>query len=241
MASSKSMDFPVENKNNYAAKVQESQSLSLDTTLNYVPVSGPQGDRGPAGRDGLPGPQGPQGIKGDTGEPGKPGKDGKDGKSLITTYGQNPGWASYSDNSPSIVRLGATKGIDGWVGLSIGRDFDSQEKYLPEGSVSLYNPETKRANFKGLKLGSQIEATYIFSIDTMQSNTEVWIRSFFPSSETDITSFVGLFKYPHTYDLSASHSIFLDKETDKISGMVPQIRTDLDSIARLKTIYISVR
>jgi hypothetical protein len=113
--------------------------------------------------------------------------------------------------------------------------------YLPENGVALYNPETKRINFKGLKIGTQVQITYGFSVETFSSNTEVWFRSFCPNSLADTTSFVGLFKYQHTYDLSVTHNIFLDKEEDKISGIVPQIRTDLDALAKLKTLHISVR
>jgi hypothetical protein len=241
MASSKSMDFPVENKGNYAAKVQESQVLASSSTPNYIPVSGPRGDAGPAGKDGKPGAEGPQGPAGPKGEKGEPGKPGKDGKSLVTSYEQDPGWARYSDNVPPSIMLGATKGVDGWVNLSIGKNNDSQNLYLPKDSVALYNPETKRINLKGLKLGSQIQITYLFLAETLYPNTEVWFRSFFPGSESEVTTFVGLLKYQHVYDFSITHSIFLEKDTDKISGIVPQMRTDLDAIARLKTIYISVR
>jgi hypothetical protein len=238
MASSKSMDFPVSNKNNYASKVQESQVLFESATPNYIPVPGPPGENGQPGKDGKPGPEGPAGPKGEKGDPGKP---GKDGKSLITTYDQNPGWGSYSDKKSSVVKLGATRGVDGWVNLYISKDQIAEDRFLPESGVALYNPETKRINLKGLKIGSQIEITYSFAIETFYSNTEIWFRSFFPGSLAETTSFVGLLKYQHDYDLSVTHNIFLEKESDKISGIVPQIRTDLDAAARLKTIHISVR
>jgi hypothetical protein len=238
MASSKSMDFPISKKNNYADKVQESQTLLLSSTTNYIPVPGPQGEPGPAGRDGKPGLQGLAGPKGEKGDPGKP---GKDGISLITTYAQNPGWAGYFDKNPSAVNLGAARGIDGWVSLHMSKSQTSEEKYLPESGVALYNPETKRVNFKGLKIGSQIEITYFFTVETFYSNTEVWFKSFLPGSKDEVTSFVGLFKYQHAYDLSVTHNIFLEKESDKISGVTPQIRTDLDAQAKLKSMYISVR
>lgn len=241
MASSKSMDFPVNNKNNYAAKVQESQVLASSSTPNYIPVPGPRGEAGPAGKDGKPGPEGPQGPVGPKGERGEPGKPGKDGKSLITAYAQNPGWARYSDKNNSTVKLGATRGVDGWVNLYISKNQTAEDQYLPEGGVALYNPETKRINLKGLKLGSQIEITYSFNIETFNANTEIWFRSFFPGSLAETTSFVGLLKYQHSHDLSVTHSIFLEKESDKISGIVPQIRTDLGAVANLKTIYVSVR
>jgi hypothetical protein len=235
------MDFPVNNKDDYASKVQESQVLLSSNTPNYLPVPGPKGEKGDPGRpgkDGAPGLAGPAGPKGEKGDPGRP---GKDGMSLVTPYSQNPGWASYSNSKLDIVKLGATRGDDGWVSLSIGRDGTAEEKHLPSGSVALYNPESKRTNFKGLNLGSQIEITYSFNLETFYPNTELWLRSFFPGSDQEVTSFVGLFKYQHIYSLSVTHSIFLQKDLDKISGVVPQLRTDLDATASLKTIYVSVR
>jgi hypothetical protein len=184
------------------------------------------------------GAQGPQGERGPKGETGKP---GKDGKSLLTTYSQSPGWGSYSDKKESVVKLGASRGSNGWVDLFISREQTAESKYLPEKGVALYNPESRKINLRGLNVGSQIEITYSFRVETFHSNTEVWFRSFFPNTLADTTSFVGLFKYQHTYDLSVTHSIFINKEEDKISGIVPQIRTDLDASANLKTIYISVR
>jgi hypothetical protein len=235
------MDFPIGNKNDYASKVQESQTLFLDSPVNYSPVPGPKGEKGDPGlpgKDGARGVPGPAGPKGEKGDPGKP---GKDGVSLLTTYLQNPGWASYSNTEPNIIRLGATRGEDGWVNLFIKRDGIVEEKYLPSGSVALYNPETRKINFKGLSLGSQIEITYLFNLETFYPNTELWSRSFLPGSEQEVVSFVGLFKYQHSYDLSVTHSVFLQNQLDKVSGVVPQLRTDLDASASLKTIYISVR
>jgi hypothetical protein len=206
-----------------------------------VPVPGPPGERGPAGKDGKPGAKGDTGPQGEKGPKGDKGVPGKDGKSLLTTYLQNPGWASYSNKTPPTINLGATRGIDGWVSLYIDKDQKDENTYLPEKGVALYNPEAKRINLKGLALGSQIEITYSFSVETFYANTEVWFRSLFPTTMEDSTSFVGLFKYQHTYDLVVTHNIFLDKDANKSSGIVPQIRTDLDAIAKLKTIYISVR
>jgi hypothetical protein len=237
MASSKSMDFPIGNKSNYADKVQESQLSLVPVSINYIPVPGPQGERGASGKDGKSGPPGPAGPKGEKGDPGKP---GKDGKSLITSYDQSPGWASYSSTKPPVVRLGATRGADGWVNLNIDRDNHTQELYLPKNSVALYNPETKRINLKGINLGSQIQATYTFSVDTLHPNTEVWLRTFLPGSESEITTFVGLLKYQHSYVFSVTHSIFVEKESDRVAGAIPQVRTDLESVASLKSIHISV-
>lgn len=232
------MSFPVNEKTAYATKVLESQITSDLPSQNYFAIPGPQGEMGPPGRNGIPGIQGPPGPKGEKGNPGKP---GKDGKSSITASGQDPGWASYSDSAPSTIKLGVTRGTDGWVSLYIGKNQISENRYLPEGGSALYNPETKRVNLKGLKLGSQVEVTYHFTVETFYSNTEIWFRSFLPGSQSETTSFVGLLKYQHSYDLSVTHNIFLGKESDKISGIIPQIRTDFDGSAKLKTIYISVR
>jgi hypothetical protein len=237
LASLKNMDFPISKKDNYANKVQESQGLSISNSSSYISIPGPQGIPGLPGKDGRQGEQGPPGPKGEKGDPGRP---GKDGKSFSTVYQQNPGWASYSGKD-NFIKLGATRGIDGWVNLSIATILVSENKFLPEDGVALYNPETRRISLKGLKLGTQIEITYLFEVETFQSNTEVWFRSFLPGTKSEITTFVGPLKYSHLYDLSVSHSVFLDKESDRISGIVPQIRTDLDASGRLKTIYVSVR
>jgi hypothetical protein len=236
------MDFPVSSKNTYASKV-ESLKPSAEGGL-FLPVPGPKGDpgpkgeRGPAGKDGLDGKDGKDGKVGPRGDRGLP---GKDGKSYQTSYEQEPGWASYQALKNKDIKLGATEGVDGWVTLSIGKEYISEEKYLPKGGASFYNPETRSINLKGLNLGSQIQITYEFLVTTIHSNTELWMRSFFLNSGYEVTSFVANLKYQHEYLISETHSIFLSGDSDKRSGIVPQLRTDLDTFARLKSIHISVR
>jgi len=234
------MDFPISKKDNYANKVQESQILSFTSSENYITIPGPKGEDGIPGKDGRQGEQGPPGPRGEKGDPGHPGKNGKDGKSFSTVYEQNPGWGSYSAED-SLVKLGANNGVDGWVSLSVVKNLTFENNFLPKDGVALYNPETKRVNFKDLKLGSQIEVTYLFEVQTYYPNTEIWFRSFLPGTKSEITSLIGPLKYQHTYDLAITHGIFLNKESDRIAGVVPQIRTDLDAAGRLKTIYVSVR
>lgn len=234
---SKNMDFPVSKKTAYAAQVQQSQ-IQEPGVASYIPVPGPQGERGPAG---PVGPSGQKGDKGDPGEPGKPGKPGKDGKSGIPVHGQQSGWAIYQNSDSKRSQLGATKGVDGWVDLYVnGKGDGTNEKYLPEGSASLYNTNSRRINLKSLKLGSQVDITYNIEIETFSPNTEVWVRSFFPDTEDEYTSLVGNLKYQYLYEFSVSHNLVVAKEVNKVSGIIPQIRTDMDAIARIKSIVISV-
>jgi len=235
LSSSKSMDFPVSNKITYASKVELSKPVSDNNV--FIPVPGPKGDPGPPGKNGIDGKDGKPGPKGDRGYPGK---NGKDGKSYETSYGQEPGWASYHNLDTSVVKLGAEKGSDGWVSLFIGKNNISEERYLPKNGVSLYNLETRTVNLKGLKIGSQVQITYDFLITTTHSNTEVWLRSYFLNSGYEVTSFVATLKYQHEYLLSETHNIYLSGESDRKSGIIPQIRTDMDCFANLKSIHISV-
>jgi hypothetical protein len=111
---------------------------------------------------------------------------------------------------------------------------------LPEGSVSLYSDETRRINFKGLEIGSQIQITYDFQIETFGSNTELWVRSLFPGTEKAVTTFFASFKYQHTYDISITQNFTIDSQLEKTAGVVPQLMSDLDATAILKSVYISV-
>jgi hypothetical protein len=245
MSVSKNVDFPFPSnseKKKYAAKVEESRvseaaPLELQNVV-YLPVPGPEGPRGPRGEQG---PAGDPGPKGATGTAGKPGKDGIDGISYLPVYEQKAGWGLYVNNSGGQVRLGATRGEDGWVSLSISElSKETNELYLPKNGASFYSTEMKRINLKNLKIGSQVTVTYNFEITTLVSNTEVWCRSFFPGSDTSTTSLVGSLKYEYPYDLSVTHHLVLQSESDRISGIVPQVRTDHDSIGLLRSMYISV-
>jgi len=243
MAVSKSMDFPGAKKSSYAAQVEQSQATLLpDNTLSFLPVPGPVGPQGPAGRDGkdgAPGPQGPEGKQGPKGEKGQSGKDGKDGESSLSSSGQQAGWASYFNTSPSEIRLGADKGLDGWVSLYMASN-DSYEEFIPKNTVSLWNSNTRMLNFKGLKQGSQVFITYNFELTTFNPNTEVWARTFFPSHEKEVSQFIGSFKYQHTYSLSITQQVFIENKKVWGNGAVPQLRTDFESSVVLNSIYVSV-
>ena len=248
MSTSKNMDFPVPQRKNYAAKVEESKASDVLPSdipnLVYLPVPGPEGPRGPKGDQG---PQGDRGPKGDPGPPGKNGKngkdrvDGKDGESSFPVYGQKAGWAIYVNKAEDLTRLGADRGEDGWVNVVINKLSPlSVEDYLPENGVSLYSTEFKRVNLKNLKIGSQVQITYNFEITTLSSNTEVWCRSNMPGTNTSYTTLVGNLKYEYVYDFSVTHNLLLTNESDRISGVVPQVRTDNDCLGILKSVYVSV-
>lgn len=226
------MNFP---KSNYALAV----SKSVEPAEVFA-VSGPQGPAGPIG------PKGDRGLKGEPGKDGAPGPKGdrgapgKDGKSVLPLYGQKAGWAKYINEGLTPIVLGADRGQDGWVTVSIEKKLQKLEKFLPEGGAGLYNPETKRFNFKSLEVGSQIQIVYDFSVTTFNSNTEVWAKTVFPDSKNEICTFVSSLKYQYEYELSATHNFTIDNDLDKASGAIVQFRTDMASSVVLKSVYISV-
>ena len=243
MSVSKNMDFPSSKKSSYSQLTQ--QALPQENSVSYIPVPGPQGPKGDPGSAGVRGDRGERGEKGDpgpkgdSGKNGKDGKDGKDGKTYLPVYEQDTGWAKYENSSIEQTRLGATRGQDGWVSFTIDAK-PALEKYLPRDSVSLYGKDAKRINFRGLRLGSRVDITYNFEVETFTSNTELWCRTYLPGPERDVTSFMGILKYQYTYDMSITQSIFIESESDKNSGAVPQLRADMDALARVKSIHISV-
>lgn len=236
----KSMDFPsAAKKRKYSENIDQSSDSQVE--ISYVAVPGPQGERGIQGPKGERGPEGLQGPKGEKGEPGKNGKDGKDGISILSPSMQNIGWACYEALSPKQVRTGATKGDDGWVNLLLdGEGKNTNEQYLPKESVSLWNPNAQRLNFKTLNIGAIITICYNLEIQTFSNNTEVWIRTVSERSNQCPTSYVGSLKYQYEYELSIYQSIFLEGKVMQSDGGIPQIRTDNDGVVSLKSIYISV-
>lgn len=240
MAASKSMDFPGAKKSSYAAQVEQSQATGLpDNTLSFLPVPGPVGPQGPAGRDGKDGKQGEPGPEGKAGPKGQPGPAGKDGLSSLSSSGQQAGWASYINDNPTSIRLGATRGVDGWVSLYMSSE-KNNEQFLPKDTVSLWNSHSRMLNFKGVNVGSQIFVTYNLELTTFTANTEVWLRTFFPAHEQEISQLVGSFKYQNVYDISVTQQIFIENQQIWGNGGVPQIRTDFDASVIFKSVYVSV-
>jgi hypothetical protein len=235
----KSMDFPGKPKK-YSDNIN--QPYQLEQQINYVAVPGPQGERGPKGDIGPNGPEGKQGPKGDTGKAGKDGRDGKPGESSLSPSGQRTGWALYSNLNKKQVTLGATKGNDGWVRFSVDcKGAETNEEYLPENGVSLYNPETQKINLRGIKVGSIITIRYDITLTTFSNNTEVWLRTFIPDSDKYPTTFAGNLKYQFDYDMSIENTFFLENNKMQNAGAFPEILTDNDSLMVVKSIYIYVR
>jgi hypothetical protein len=240
MAILKSMDSPFSNKNTYAKQVEESQTPAL----GFLPVPGPQGpqgpkgEKGPAGNDGIPGPQGP---KGDPGKDGKNGKNGLDGKSILSPSEQNIGWAFYENSKEKTFELGANKGEDGWVNVFVdGLGKNTTEEYLPKQSVSLWNVEAKRINLRTLNVGASITIRYNIEVEPLSNGVEVWMRTLLLDESYTPTKYVGILKYQYPYVFSVEQSFsVLSKDVQNFGG-IPQIRTDGSSLARLKSIYISV-
>lgn len=235
---SKSMDFPSSKKSSYAAQVVETQNTNADVLINYVPVPGPMGPQGPAG---VPGPQGPAGKDGEKGPKGDRGTPGKDGESSLSSAGQQAGWGAYFNQSRKPIKMGASQGEDGWVSVWVdSKGVNTNEKYLPQGCTSLWNENQRMLNFHGLKVGSQVFVTYNFELTTNSNNTEVWIRTLFPKSTTEISQFVASLKYQYVYNMYVTQHFFIEGDEMWNSGAVPQIRTDYDSTVIMNSIYVSV-
>lgn len=245
----KKMDFPVSSKKtSYAELKNNSETQELDYFVPYPATlkgdpgeRGPEGPQGPQGPKGDRGPEGPMGKEGPKGLRGDKGKDGKDGVSYISPSGQYPGWAFYSSKNPKPINVGANNGDDGWVSFSIdSQDLRINEQYMPPESVALWNINTKKINFRTLKLGSKVEIRYDFTLETWANNSEVWIRTFFDSVDSSVTGYVGNLKYQYEYDISYVQTVFIDDNIIKSSGGIPQIRIDNDGLFTLRGIYISV-
>jgi Collagen triple helix repeat (20 copies) len=242
MAVSKSMDFPSAKKTSYAAQVEQNKtSVSSENTLSFLPVPGPVGPQGPAGRDGKDGKQGEPGPEGKQGPRGPQGPSGKDGLSSLSSAGQQAGWASYTNMLEKPIKLGITQGDDGWVTLILDTKGKRQnETYLPAECTSLWNSNQRALNFHGIKEGSQVFVTYNFELTTYTSNTEVWLRTYFPSKDKEFVQLIGSFKYQGTYVLSATQQIFIEDTTMWGNGAIPQIRTDFDASVIFNSVYVSV-
>ena len=240
MTVSKNMDIPLNKKSGYASKVQQTDP-EITPGSNLIPIVGPQGPVGPAGEKGDKGDKGDRGEKGEPGIQGPKGDPGTSLESVLPPYLQKPGWALYQNSNIRDFTLGATRGEDGWVTIFVDPSKKTTlEDFLPEDKISLYSGETHRINLKHLKLGTQIRVTYTFDVITLTNNTELWCRSYFPDTENEVTTFVSLLKYQYEYPISETHTFALTNEIDKVSGIVPQLRSDMDCIVRVKSITISV-
>lgn len=231
------MDSPFPKKSNYASKVEQS---TAQEGFSFLPVPGPQGPQGSPGPKGEIGPKGETGPKGEKGDPGKNGKNGINGASVLSPSEQQIGWGYYENLEVESQRTGVDKGEDGWVNLWVdAKSKNTNEKYLPKGHVGLWNPVKRRINLQNVNVGSIITIRYDLEILTYTNNTEVSVRTLLGDESLSPISFIGSFKYQHTYDFSSEHTIFINTETLKSFGGVPQIRTDNPCEAILKSINIS--
>ena len=237
MAISKNMDSPYNKKTNYAAQVKE----SVDQTVNFIAVPGPQGPQGLQGPKGELGPQGIQGPPGPKGDKGKDGKDGKDGRSILSPSEQNLGWAYYENSDIKQFQTGADAGEDGWVSLYIDeKGKNTIETFLPRGHIGLWNTQARRINFKNLNLGAIVKIIYYIDLQTFNNNTEVWMRTLTVDEKISPISFIGLLKYQYLYQFSCEQTVFINSKNSHYFGAIPQIRTDNVCEASIKGIFLSV-
>lgn len=233
----KAMDFPGYSKKKYSSITSEN-NYNEKLSISVPGPQGPSGPQGPKGDPGKDGERGPQGIQGPQGPKGDKGLDGKD---AISAAGQAMGWAHYYSDDSYLIQSGPDKGEDGWVSINFKNgSMRKNEEYLPKDSSSFWNDDSRKINFRAMKLGSKIDIRYDLSIETYSNNTEFWFRTFFPLLEKDISSYFGSFKYQYTYDISVYQTIFLTDQLIRSSGGIPQVRTDSACSVSLKAIFISV-
>jgi len=246
MAISKNMDAP---KARYAEAVK-STKIEESNNTEYIAVPGIQGERGDTG---PAGPQGPEGPRGERGIPGKDGKDGPQGpqgpkgdpgksggQGYESPSGQYPGWAYYQNKNRKPLFLGPDRGDDGWVDILMEDDESSNVlKFLPEGSVSLWNSVTQRINFKQLKVGARVDIRYDIALTTDTNSTEAWIRTYIPRVESP-TGYIGMLKYKYPYEMSVNQTLYVDLSKIRSEGGIIQARADNESTIMLKGMYISV-
>jgi hypothetical protein len=244
----KSMEFP-KNKPKYSDAIQSTKNTEL-TNTEFIAVPGIQGEKGDIG---PAGPPGPQGEKGERGIPGKDGKEGREGpqgprgepgrgggEGYDSPSGQYPGWAYYQNKNKKPLFLGPDRGDDGWVDILMDDDMDNNIlKFLPSGSVSLWNSVTQRINFKQLKVGARVDIRYDIALTTDTNSTEAWIRTYIPKVESP-TGYIGMLKYKYPYEMSVSQTLYVDLSKIRSEGAIIQARADSESTIMLKGMYISV-
>jgi hypothetical protein len=249
MAISKNMDAP---KTKYSEVIKSTKSIESSGT-EYVAVPGIQGEKGEVGPQGPAGPEGPRGERGIQGKDGKDGKDGSQGpqgpkgdpgrgggEGYESPSGQYPGWAYYENKNKKPLFLGPDRGDDGWVNILMDDDENNNIlRFLPEGSVSLWNPVTQRINFKQLKVGAKVDIRYDIALTTDTNSTEAWIRTYIPKVESP-TGYIGMLKYKYPYEMSIHQTLYVDLLKIRSEGAIIQARADNESTIFLKGMYISV-
>ena len=243
MAISKNMDAP---KAKYSDAIQSTKNTNSSNT-EYIAVPGIQGEKGEVGPAGPPGPQGEKGERGIQGKEGRegpkgpkgdPGKGG--GQGYDSPSGQYPGWAYYENKNKKAIFLGPDRGDDGWVNILMDDDLDNSIlKFLPEGSVSLWNSASQRINFKQLKVGARVDIRYDIALTTDTNSTEAWIRTYIPKVESP-TGYIGMLKYKYPYEMSVNQTLYVDLSKIRSEGAIIQARADSESTIFLKGMYIAI-
>lgn len=241
MAISRSMGFPIQEKQKINAVDQETPQLQ------FLPVPGPQGSPGPQGAMGPQGAQGPKGDKGDKGDAGADGKNGKNGlngkngESYFPVYKQLPGWASYEDTSSKIFSIEPTRGENGWHDLYITKDsILKNHSFLPANCNTLYNEQSRALTFRSLEIGSTVRISYNFSLETFINNTELWFATVYPEINKSVLTMVGSFKYQGIFDLTVDQTLHIEDKAMWFNFCRPYAKSDFLTNLTLKKIYVSV-
>ena len=215
--------------------------------IDYRILAGPPGPQGIAGRQGEIGPKGdkgdpgPQGAKGERGQKGEPGESSVVASNGVVSQNRKSGWAYYENLDQSQIRVGLSSGDEGWVNLlNDAKSEGTNEEYLPKGNVSLWSESNQQLNFKGLDLGSRVEITYCFELETYGNNTEVWIRAFSEKATLNSTQFVANLKYKYVYDFSVTQTLYIINDRIRKYGINPQIRADFDGDVKVKSILVHI-
>jgi len=229
----KSMDFPINNK-----KLYSEIKSDIPITDDYVSDNIQKGEKGDQG---IPGPQGAQGERGEPGPQGPEGPrgpKGDKGKDYESASGQNPGWAYYGTAEPLSFQLRPEKG---WTQLFLNPIVqDKQENFISKKNVSFWNYETRKINFRGMKVGTKIDLIYDLEIETYTNNTDIWIRTLIPNIDKAYSTFLGSFKYQNQYSVSVSQTLFIQDEQQWGNGAIIQSGADNLCSIKLNGIYISV-
>lgn len=229
----KSMDFPINNKKLYSTSIPDTP-----ITDDYVVDHSQKGEKGDQG---IPGPQGP---KGEPGEPGPQGPEGPrgpkgdKGKDYESPSGQNPGWSYYSSNETIFFQLKPEKG---WTQIYLNSKMqEKEETFISKKTVSFWNYDAKKINFRALEIGAQIQLIYNFEIETYSNNTDVWIRTIVPDTQKHYTSLIGTFKYQNQHVISIKQNLFVHNKEEWSKGAIIQAGADNICSIGLNSIYISV-
>lgn len=231
------MDFPASKSSKSAKSLPKPTPLEFGDNVVMFPVPGEPGPKGPKGEPGQQGPKGDPGSRGPQGVPGKNGLDGKDGISYLPVYNQKAGWGRYRNELSKTVKISSNSWTQVFLPVN---GLESVEDFLPENNSSLYNPNSMRINTKHLMVGTQMSVICEYDMETYSTNTEIWSKLEFADGSYASQSLFGSLKYSGEYSIAVKHDIFIENESQRNSGMNIFITSDMVSMAKLKSLTISV-